>query len=216
MFRHVFALLFILGDLPHAHASCSRSSSLADICCADGASHTFRPGVGGSVICRITQITSASACPPGWKFNEDGEKSTCQRALSTEDGEGSGYSTTLNVSTLNACPNGNRANVGLLPTPCGDHGAVASLCCVDPDFELPAGASVDFICLAKKVGIISEAECPSGWYHQPTHNQCISIAPKINSLSHCSAPPPPPPSSSSSIAQNFFALVAILAITQVA
>ena len=116
MFRHVFALLFILGDLPHAHASCSRSSSLADICCADGASHTFRPGVGGSVICRITQITSASACPPGWKFNEDGEKSTCQRALSTEDREGSGYSTTLNVSTLNACPNGNRANVGLLPS----------------------------------------------------------------------------------------------------
>lgn len=220
-FRHVFALLFI-GSFPHAHASCSRSSSHADICCADGASHTFGTGVVASALCRITEITSASDCPPGWTFNEDGEKSNCQRALSTEHGEGSGESTTLNVSTLNVCPNGNRAHVGVAPSPCGDYGAVASLCCVDPDFQLPAGASVDFLCKAQKAGTISEAECPGGWYHQPTHNQCFSMAQKINTLSHCSAPPisaPPPPSapsSSSSTARNFFALVAIMAIMHVA
>ena len=221
MFRHVFALLFI-WSFPHAHASCSRSSSHADICCADGASHTFGTGVVASAFCRITEITSASDCPPGWTFNEDGEKSNCQRALSTEDGEGSGESTTLNVGTLNVCPNGNRAHVGVAPSPCGDYGAVASLCCVDPDFQLPAGASVDFFCKAQKAGAISEAECPGGWYHQPTQNQCFSMAQKINTLSHCSAPPisaPPPPSaliSSSSTARNFFALVAIMAIMHVA
>ena len=126
MFRHVFALLFI-GSFPHAHASCSRSSSHADICCADGASHTFGTGVVASAFCRITEITSASDCPPGWTFNEDGEKSNCQRALSTEDGEGSGESTTLNVGTLNVCPNGNRAHVGVAPSPCGDYGAVARI-----------------------------------------------------------------------------------------
>ena len=223
MFRLVFALLFILGSFPRAHSSCSRSSSQADICCADGASHTFGPGVGAAAICRITEVTSASDCPPGWTFNEDGDKSNCQRALSTADGEGSGESTTLNVSTLNVCPNGNRAHVGVAPSPCGDYGAVASLCCVDPGFELPAGASVDFLCKAQKEGTISEAECPGGWYHQPTHNQCFSMAQKINTLSHCSAPllsaPPPPgltPSSSSSTPRNFFALVTILAIMQVA
>ena len=187
--------------------TCSRSSSLADVCCVDGTPHALESGVGHSAFCKISGISGSADCPPDWTYQPDhgGEGGQCIRSLSTRYGEGSGESTVIDsITAFNTCPTGNRETIGDMPLPCGSAEAVSSLCCVDPAFTLPSGASMHFFCKASKDGITAE-ECPNGWLHQGEYNQCMSFAPRVSSLSRCGAsppmsstadttsPPPPPP-----------------------
>ena len=182
--------------------TCSRSSSLADVCCVDGTPHALESGVGHSAFCRITGISGAADCPPDWKYQPDhgGDGGQCIRGLSTRYGEGSGELTVIDfkVTAFNTCPTGNRETTGDMPLPCGSAEAVSSLCCVDPAFTLPSGASMDFFCKASKDGITAE-ECPNGWLHQGEHNQCMSFAPRVSSLSRCGASPPMSPTANTTL-----------------
>ena len=105
-----------------AYATCSRSSSLADVCCVDGTPHALESGVGHYAFCRISGISGSADCPPDWTYQPDhgGDGGQCIRGLSTRYGEGSGELTVIDsITAFNTCPTGNRETVGDMPLPCG-------------------------------------------------------------------------------------------------
>ena len=76
-------------------------------------------------------------------------------------------------------------SVEVTPTEEGRRGATI----VTPSVEV-GGRNVTFS--VSKDGITAE-ECPNGWLHQGEHNQCMSFAPHVSSLSRCGASPPMSP-----------------------